>query len=181
MERRWARSGVAERFSEPIAGWRARATRAGDVMTSSNGTVDFLVSYTLEDRDWAEWIASHLGALGYSYALQEPPSGPGIDPFREAGAATAAGQDVILILSLAFVEALLTSGAPLGDRLPGPGRALSVQIEPLDLPADLQDRPTARMHEAADDYATSRDLLLDAVRVVTPEPAADRAPSSSPR
>ena len=36
--------------------------------------MDFLVSYT-EDRDWAEWIASHLEALGYGYALEEPPSG----------------------------------------------------------------------------------------------------------
>ena len=117
--------------------------------------IDFLVSYTGEDRDWAEWIASHLGALGYAYALQEPPSGAGADPFRAADEAVASGQDVIVILSYAFVNALRASGAAEGGHLEGPGRAVTVQIEALDPPADLAGRPTARMHEAADDYSTS--------------------------
>ena len=95
-------------------------------MMSSSGSADFLVSYTAEDRDWAEWIASHLGALGYAYVLQEPPSGPGLDPFHAADAAAAAGQDVIVILSYAFIDSLHASGAADRGHLQGPGRAISV-------------------------------------------------------
>ena len=141
-------------------------------MMSSSGSADFLVSYTAEDRDWAEWIASHLGALGYAYVLQDPPSGPGLDPFHAADAAVAAGQDVIVILSYAFIDSLRASGAADRGHLQGPGRAISVQIEPLEPPPDLAALPSARMHEAADDYGTSRDLLVEAVRVARPEPQA---------
>ena len=144
--------------------------------------MDFLVSYTAEDRDWAEWIASHLGALGYAYGLEDPPSGPGADPLAVAEHAVGRGQHVIVIVSSAFVEALRASGAPQAHRLVGSGRPVAVQIEPLELPTDLRQVPIAPMHEAADDYSTSRDLLLTAVRTVLPQPSVgvvDRQPAGA--
>ena len=140
--------------------------------------MDFLVSYTAEDRDWAEWIASHLGALGYAYGLEDPPSGPGADPLAVAEHAVGRGQHVIVIVSSAFVEALRASGAPQAHRLVGSGRPVAVQIEPLELPTDLRQVPVAPMHEAADDYSTSRDLLLTAVRAVLPQPSVSASTGS---
>ncbi|MDH4143907.1 MAG: hypothetical protein OEY23_01910, partial [Acidimicrobiia bacterium] len=153
-------------------------------MSRGDAPVDFLVSYVAEDRDWAEWIASHLGALGYGYRLQHPPTTPGDDPFAPIVSATAAGEDVVAVLSLAFVESLRASGAPEDGRLRGPGSVATVQIEPLVAPVDLRAAPCAEMYRHDADYSASRDLLIAMVgqlRPGTAPPAATgRAPLPAP-
>ncbi|MPY93198.1 MAG: tetratricopeptide repeat protein, partial [Acidimicrobiia bacterium] len=142
--------------------------------------MDFLVSYTVEDRDWAEWIASHLGSLGYSYALQDPPTPADGDPLAAAVGATAEGDDVIIVLSGALADAAARSGVPTSGRLRGPGRAVVVQIEQVEAPGDVALLPTARMHDAPDDYSISRDLLLLVVRGAKPQPGPREEGTAAP-
>lgn len=141
-------------------------------MSRGDGPVDFLVSYAADDRDWAEWIASHLGALGYGYRLQDPPTGPTDDPFDAINEATATGQDVLVVLSLALLESVRASGAVTTNRLTGPGRIAAVQIEDLEATGDLAELPVATMQHAAADYARSRDLLIGVAQSLRAVPSA---------
>ena len=141
-------------------------------MSRGDGPVDFLVSYAADDRDWAEWIASHLGALGYGYRLQDPPTGLTEDPFEAINAATATGQDVLVVLSLALLESVRSSGAEVSNRLKGPGRIAAVQIEDLEATGDLASLPVAAMQHAAADYVGSRDLLIAVAQQLRAVPSA---------
>jgi tetratricopeptide (TPR) repeat protein len=63
---------------------------------------DFFVSYTANDRAWAEWIAWQLESAGHTTMLQEWDFGPGTDFVHEMQQATTTANRTIAVLSSAY-------------------------------------------------------------------------------
>jgi hypothetical protein len=69
--------------------------RIGEDITTS----DFFISYTRADRAWAEWIAWHLEAKGYTAIFQSWDFIPGRDWVHEMQTAAATARRTIAVLS----------------------------------------------------------------------------------
>jgi hypothetical protein len=62
---------------------------------SPEGAVDFFISYTEADRDWAEWVAWQLEEAGYSTVLQAWDFRPGANFVAEMQDAVAAQRTLV--------------------------------------------------------------------------------------
>ena len=72
---------------------------------SGGGTpVDFFISYTKADENWAEWIWSELVQAGQVVVAQFNDFGPGADWFKEMDKALMGARRVIGVLSPAYLE-----------------------------------------------------------------------------
>jgi tetratricopeptide (TPR) repeat protein len=87
---------------------RSQANRDTDPSPSTGASSsrvvqpDFFISYTSSDRDWAEWIAWQLEAVGYSTVLQDWDFRPGNDFVQEMQRATVHAKRIIAVLSTAY-------------------------------------------------------------------------------
>jgi hypothetical protein len=68
---------------------------------------DFFISYTQADRSWAEWIAWHLEAMGYTTVIQAWDFRPGSNFVLDMQRAAEA-QRTIAVLSPAYLAAAYT-------------------------------------------------------------------------
>jgi len=68
-------------------------------MDEQQAPVDFFISYTTADREWAEWVAWQLEIAGYSVTLQAWDFRPGRDFLHEMNWATRNARRTIAILS----------------------------------------------------------------------------------
>ena len=69
---------------------------------------DFFISYNQEDRAWAEWIAWHLEAVGYTTVLQDWDFRPGANFVLEIQKAATEARRTIAVLSPAYLKSLYT-------------------------------------------------------------------------
>jgi hypothetical protein len=67
------------------------------------GSADFFVSYTGEDRRWAEWIAWQLEDAGYSVRIQAWDFGAGSNFVLEMQTASRDSARTIAVLSRAWL------------------------------------------------------------------------------
>ena len=70
--------------------------------------VDFFISYTKGDRTWAEWIAWHLEAEGYSTLIQAWDIRPGSNFALAMQRATVEAERTIAVLSSAYLSSRFT-------------------------------------------------------------------------
>lgn len=70
--------------------------------------IDFFVSYTGKDRNWAEWIAWQLRGAGYSVILQAWDFRPGQDFVLKMHNASKDSKRTIAVLSPDYLEATYT-------------------------------------------------------------------------
>jgi TIR domain-containing protein/tetratricopeptide repeat protein/NB-ARC domain-containing protein len=70
----------------------------------AKATADFFVSYTSSDRAWAEWVAWHLEAEGYTVVVQAWDFAPGHDWAHEMQQATSTAKRVVAVLSAAYLQ-----------------------------------------------------------------------------
>lgn len=78
-------------------------------MTASDeGTLDFFVSYTSADSDWAEWIAWQLEAAGYSVVIQKWDFKPGSNFVFEMDRASKVAMRTLVVLSPSFIASQFT-------------------------------------------------------------------------
>jgi hypothetical protein len=78
---------------------------AGDGATPRT---DFFVSYDDADRSWAEWIAWHLEDAGYRVVVQAWDFGPGAHTVAETDAAVQNADQMVAVLSGAYLESATT-------------------------------------------------------------------------
>ncbi|MCC6437980.1 MAG: hypothetical protein IT196_23355, partial [Acidimicrobiales bacterium] len=132
-------------------------------------TAPFVIGCTHDDRDWAEWVASHLDGLGYPYQFADPflPTGPAA--IGQVADWRASGVDLVVIASDALLH-----GVPidlhLGHHTDRETPLIIVLIEDVELPAEWRDAIQARMFEVPDDYHASRDMLLRALEQARARP-----------
>ena len=69
---------------------------------------DFFISYTIADRNWAEWIAWELEEAGYSVIIQSWDFAPGCDFVSEMDEALKVADRVILVLSKKYFDSPYT-------------------------------------------------------------------------
>ncbi|MGH4016267.1 MAG: TIR domain-containing protein [Pseudonocardiaceae bacterium] len=75
-------------------------------MNDRRRLIDFFVSYTGADRNWAVWIAGTLEAAGYSVTLQNWDFRPGADWVHEMNRALSSARRTIAVLSRSYVKSL---------------------------------------------------------------------------
>ncbi len=68
-------------------------------MTDTAEAVDFFVSYTGADEEWAEWIAWEVRALGFEVILQKWDFGPGASFVAQMDHALKRSERVLAVLS----------------------------------------------------------------------------------
>src|ERR1700737_379427 len=98
---------------------------------------DFFISYTHEDHKWAEWIAWHLEASGYSCVLQAWDFHPGSNFVLEMDKATQQANRTIAILSPDYFTSHFTAAEwaaafrrdPTGEL----GVLIPVRVRPCDV------------------------------------------------
>ncbi|MEZ5236081.1 MAG: hypothetical protein R2749_25795 [Acidimicrobiales bacterium] len=137
--------------------------------TTGANLAPFVIGCTYEDRDWADWIASHLEGLGYRYEFAEPLLPPGPAALTQVADWRDGGADLIVIASDALLHGV-PEHLQLGRRADRTTPLIIVLIEDVDLPRDWDDAIQAPMFEAPDDYHASRDMLLRALEAARPHP-----------
>src|SRR5439155_15515677 len=65
---------------------------------------DFFISYTSADRRWAEWIAWHLEAKGYSVVIQAWDFRPGSNFVLEMDKASREAMRTLIVLSPNYLD-----------------------------------------------------------------------------
>jgi TIR domain-containing protein/helix-turn-helix protein len=83
---------------------RASANRLVSVRESSRSRLDFFVSYSAPDREWAEWIAYQLTEAGYSVELDAWDWMPGDNYIVKMQQAIARADRIIAVLSSSYFE-----------------------------------------------------------------------------
>jgi hypothetical protein len=70
--------------------------------------IDFFISYTAQDKPWAEWIAWWLELAGYTVMIQAWDFRPGHNFVLRMQHATSVATRTIIVLTPAFLEAVFT-------------------------------------------------------------------------
>lgn len=70
--------------------------------------VDFFISYTKADLAWAEWIAWHLEAAGYTTVIQAWDFRPGSNFVLEMDKASKQAEQTVAVLSPSYLDAAYT-------------------------------------------------------------------------
>ena len=154
-------------------------------MAPTPDQISLVVSFAATDRDWAEWVVGHLDELGYRYRLVDTPLEPGPAALEAVARQRRSGTPQVLVASGALLGTHL---GPLDgdlldlDRIEADVAPLVVAlIEDVALPAQWGDAACAPMFEVPDDYAGSRQLLIDALARALPTPAGDGAGTDMPQ
>jgi len=133
--------------------------------SEASPSLDYFISYTGVDREWAAWIAWQLEDAGYTVVLQEWDFRPGNNFVLMMDRAMRAQQTVI-VLSNAFLEAGYTQpewARAIADDPQGLQRRLiPVRISPCEVTGLL--KPVIYVDLVALDAMTARRVLLDGVR-----------------
>jgi TIR domain len=127
---------------------------------------DFFVSYTSADRAWAEWIAWQLEADGYQVVVQAWDFTPGRDWAHEMQQATTTAEQVIAVLSAAYLQSghgeaewrAFYAKDPSGER----GLLLPVRVSDVEPPGLLTTRIYVDL--VGRDTDSARAALLAAAR-----------------
>lgn len=98
---------------------------------------DFFISYTGQDKPWAEWIAAQLDAAGYTFFFHAWDFRPGSNFVIEMDRATRQVDCTLLILSAAYLQSSFArsewAAAFRRDPTGSERRLLPVRIEPCEL------------------------------------------------
>lgn len=134
---------------------------------------DFFISYTQVDRPWAEWVAWHLEADGYSCVLQAWDFAPGNDWAHAMQQATIESSRTIALLSPDYIRSVhgeaewrvAYANDPTGEK----GLLVPVRIAKVDPPGLLSTRVGINLVGLTEDAA--RVALLEGVRRTRAKPA----------
>jgi nucleoside phosphorylase len=74
-----------------------------DHVLDSQERRDFFISYTSNDQKWAEWIATQLGAVGYTFFIQAWDFRPGSNFVAEMNKALLHSERTLIVLSSAYL------------------------------------------------------------------------------
>ena len=98
---------------------------------------DFFISYTGQDKPWAEWIAAQLDAAGFTFFFQAWDFRPGSNFVAEMDKATKQADRTLLVLSAAYLASGFAfsewAAAFRQDPTGSERRLLPVRIEPCEL------------------------------------------------
>jgi TIR domain len=130
-------------------------------------TVDFFISYTKDDKHWAEWIAWQLEANRYSTRLQAWDFTPGRDFIHEMQQAMLRATRTIAVLSPSYLESRFGAAEwraafeqdPTGEK----GLLVPVRVTTVNPPAPLASRIYIDLADITDEQ-TARTRLLEGVR-----------------
>jgi tetratricopeptide (TPR) repeat protein len=157
------------------------------VDTGEPAGLDFFVSYTQADRDWAEWIAWQLEEAGYRVLIQAWDFVLGSNWIARMQAGVRDARRMIAVLSGAYLKSVYANSewqaAWAADPLGGARKLLSVRVADCDRPGLLAGLVSFDLFGL--DEADARELLLSEVRAAlagrdkpaepSPFPAAARA------
>src|SRR5262245_43501702 len=105
--------------------------------------VNFFISYTGSDVEWAKWIAWELGRAGYTYRLQAENIPPGSRFMNEMRLGVQNADHVLAILSPAYFESQFASlefqSALAADPLGQARRVIPVRVEQCSIPTLFSD------------------------------------------
>jgi hypothetical protein len=142
--------------------------------------MDFFISYTQADQDWAEWIAWELERAGFQCIIQAWDFAPGSDFIASMRRAMSEAQQTIVVLSKGYLESRYAAAElnpalaldPIGEK-----RALvPVRIADCDPPDMLRSRVYIDLAGLDEDIARQR--LIEGVQASR---AARRKPSGGVR
>jgi TIR domain len=143
-------------------------------------THDFFISYAKADSTWAEWIVWELEEAGYSVVIQAWDFRPGDNFVRQMLQAMSAAERTIVVLSPEFLASELARSewmSEIAEYSHGEAtRLLLVRVreaEPTGLLAATPYLDLIGLEER-----TAKDLLLDTVRRIHPEPLNARRTST---
>jgi hypothetical protein len=164
-----------------------------DVSVDGVDGLDFFISYTGIDREWAEWIAWELRADGYEVRLQAWHFVPGSNWAHQMQEALTTARRVVVVLSEAFLRSayglaeLLQafSTDPLGKQR----RLLLFRIEACARPGLLRNITSVDLFDCSESVARGRLLAAVATarrghavpRSQPPFPGSPRSAPGSPR
>jgi hypothetical protein len=120
---------------------------------------DFCISYALEDRSWAEWIAWQLEAAGYAVLVQAWDLKAGANLITQVDAELADAEKIIAVVSPAFARS--TAAMSEASTAVPPDRLIPVRVRPAETPPAFAG--LAWVDLASGDEATARERLLRAV------------------
>lgn len=153
--------------------------------------MDFFISYTGSDRQWAEWIAWQLEEAGYEVELQAWDFRPGQNFVHRMQEATSQAERTIAVLSQPYLDALFThpewQAAFVQDPTGSEGRLVPVRIAPCE-PQGLLRATIYIDLVRLEDEEEARKALLDGlapsgrptVAPRFPAPGKAAAPTASP-
>ncbi len=131
-------------------------------------SVDFFVSYTGKDRNWAEWIAWQLKGAGYSVTLQAWDFRPGQDFVLKMHNASKDSKRTIAVLSPDYLEATYTqpewAAAFIQDPKGEKGTLLPVHVRECRKQLKGLLSPIVYIDLVGLDEATARQRLLEGIQ-----------------
>jgi hypothetical protein len=105
--------------------------------------VNFFVSYTSSDEDFAKWVAWELGRADFTYRIQAEHFGPGSRFIQEMREALQNSEQVIAIISPKYFESpyasLELNSAIAADPLGKARKVIPVRIEKFQMPEIFRD------------------------------------------
>uniref|UniRef100_UPI002AD44B1A TIR domain-containing protein n=1 Tax=Frankia sp. Cr1 TaxID=3073931 RepID=UPI002AD44B1A len=123
--------------------------------------MDFFLSYTTADRQWAEWIAWQLEDAGYTVGLQQWDFTAGENFISRLHTALTNADKVIAVVSPAYIR----SAAAMSEASTGiqSERLIPVRVQPVETPAAFAGLVWVNL-AGASDAADARERLLRAVQ-----------------
>ena len=132
----------------------------------SNETVNFFISYTGSDLEYAKWIAWELGRAGFTYRFQEEHIPPGARFIHEMRFWLQNSDHVLAILTPAYFESqfgtLEFNAAIAEDPLGEKRRVIPVRVEACSMPMLFRD--LVYIDFVGKSEEASRDALVAGVR-----------------
>jgi hypothetical protein len=145
----------------------SQQTMARRPLPIATARVNFFVSYTGTDIDWAKWIAWELGREGFTYRLQAEHMPPGTRFINEMGRGLDLADHVVSVFSPAYFEsafaALEIQSAIAEDPTGRARRIIPVRVAACSLPPLLRDLVYIDLVEASDHHQ-ARQALIAGVR-----------------
>jgi tetratricopeptide (TPR) repeat protein len=141
---------------------------------------DFFISYNKADRSWAEWMAWHLEAAGYSVLIQAWDFLPGTNFVLKMDEAAKESQRTIAVLSPDYLTALYTqsewAAAFAQDPTSKDGKLLPIRVRECDIKGLLGQ--IVYVDLVSLDEAAAKNKLLTAAKGDRAKP--DKAPAFPP-
>jgi hypothetical protein len=130
---------------------------------------DFVISFTLADRDWAEWITWQLREAGYTTTFVGSDFRPGESFIQRMSETLSEADRVLAVLSPAYLESSFATyewAASLATDPVGNFKLLPVRVAPVELPGLLATR--AYIDLVGLDPAAAKARLLEGVATALP-------------
>jgi TIR domain len=127
-----------------------------DPSAITTSPVDFFISYTSSDVQWARWISAQLEEAGYTVVVQDWDWGPGSNFVAEMHAGLKRSAKLIVVASEAFFASRWTEEEWTSAFYVGRGAVIPVCVEPITLPGLLGPVVRINLSGLTEDEASER-------------------------